>query len=228
MALNLNKEGGDKKSNSQTEKKGFNLSKSGDTDKGKPDLSKEKVESTDSISTSPGTSKNGEKKKSPVLYIAAAVLLLGIGAYWFMNQKGNNPEPPVASTNDSTNSAGSGITAISESEQPTQSTAEANSTTATNEQPVASTNSNEGQPSPSSTASNVNTPSTNSPTNSQNTTNSVPSSVPVTQLQGSIEEKARQVISGAFGNGADRKTALGNEYDIIQAKVNELLRSNNR
>ena len=44
--------------------------------------------------------------------------------------------------------------------------------------------------------------------------------------QGSIEEKAMQVIRGNFGNGIDRKNALGNEYAVIQAKVNELLRNN--
>jgi preprotein translocase subunit SecF len=44
-------------------------------------------------------------------------------------------------------------------------------------------------------------------------------------IQGSVEEKARQVISGAFGNGADRKNALGAEYAEIQAKVNEMYRN---
>jgi hypothetical protein len=43
--------------------------------------------------------------------------------------------------------------------------------------------------------------------------------------QGSLEEKVKQVIRGAFGNGADRKNALGAEYAEIQAKVNEMYRN---
>ena len=46
-------------------------------------------------------------------------------------------------------------------------------------------------------------------------------------LSGSIEEKANKVIKGLFGNGAERRNSLGAEYDAIQAKVNELLRSTN-
>ena len=46
-------------------------------------------------------------------------------------------------------------------------------------------------------------------------------------VSGSVEDKAKQVIRGDFGNGADRKQALGAEYDAIQAKVNELYRNKN-
>jgi cytoskeletal protein RodZ len=41
-------------------------------------------------------------------------------------------------------------------------------------------------------------------------------------FQGSVEEKANQVIRGMFGNGIERKQALGAEYEIIQSKVNEI------
>ncbi len=47
----------------------------------------------------------------------------------------------------------------------------------------------------------------------------------VTLSQGNIEEKAKQVIRGNFGNGADRKQQLGNEYDAIQQRVNEMYRA---
>ncbi len=42
----------------------------------------------------------------------------------------------------------------------------------------------------------------------------------------SVEELAKEVIQGKWGNGADRKAALekeGFDYDKVQAKVNELL-----
>ena len=39
---------------------------------------------------------------------------------------------------------------------------------------------------------------------------------------GSIEEKAKLVIRGDFGNGEERKMKLGTEYSAIQNKVNEM------
>jgi hypothetical protein len=47
----------------------------------------------------------------------------------------------------------------------------------------------------------------------------------VTAPVGTIEEKAKQVISGDFGNGANRKRALGKDYAEIQAKINEIYRA---
>lgn len=42
----------------------------------------------------------------------------------------------------------------------------------------------------------------------------------------SINEKAKQVIRGDFGNGNARKEALGDQYDVIQARVNEIYHQN--
>lgn len=39
---------------------------------------------------------------------------------------------------------------------------------------------------------------------------------------GSIEEKAKLVIRGDFGNGEERKMKLGSEYSVIQNMVNEM------
>lgn len=54
----------------------------------------------------------------------------------------------------------------------------------------------------------------------QSATNNKPA--PTTLPQETIEEKAKQVIRGNFGNGAARKQALGGEYDTIQRRVNEM------
>lgn len=43
-------------------------------------------------------------------------------------------------------------------------------------------------------------------------------------LNGSLEQKAKHVIRGDFGNGQERKDKLGSEYETIQSKVNELYR----
>ena len=40
----------------------------------------------------------------------------------------------------------------------------------------------------------------------------------------SIEELARAVIRGDYGNGQERKNRLGNLYNKVQARVNEILR----
>lgn len=43
-------------------------------------------------------------------------------------------------------------------------------------------------------------------------------------VSGSVEEKARQVIRGDYGNGNVRKQKLGEEYSEIQSAVNEMYR----
>lgn len=45
---------------------------------------------------------------------------------------------------------------------------------------------------------------------------------PVTQTV-DIDALARDVIAGKYGTGADRKKALGKNYDAVQARVNEIL-----
>lgn len=42
----------------------------------------------------------------------------------------------------------------------------------------------------------------------------------------SVDELAREVIAGKYGNGDARKNALGSRYSEVQAKVNEMLASN--
>ena len=45
-------------------------------------------------------------------------------------------------------------------------------------------------------------------------------------MKGNVEEVAKQVIEGKFGNGEERKAKLaeaGYDYATVQAKVNELL-----
>jgi hypothetical protein len=118
-------------------------------------------------------------------------------------------------------------TAIAKQDEQTQSQVDANNNPVTNEQPVSATNSNEVQKTSKSNSNNAKAVSPNSETKSQNSPNAGASSESVSQLQGSIEQKARQVIDGEFGNGSDRKVALGNEYASIQAKVNEIYRKGN-
>lgn len=70
---------------------------------------------------------------------------------------------------------------------------------------------------PANTDTNTNKESATSPSANQS------SIVPV-NVNGTIEEKARQVIRGDFGNGQERKDKLGASYSEIQSKVNEMYR----
>lgn len=46
----------------------------------------------------------------------------------------------------------------------------------------------------------------------------------IVQVSGNIEENARLVIRGVFGNGQERKNKLGSAYSEIQGRVNEMYR----
>ncbi|MBM3402093.1 MAG: hypothetical protein FJY21_07260, partial [Bacteroidetes bacterium] len=91
MALNLNKENNDEKSSSKgPEKKGLNLTKSGDSPKPALNLSKEPAVTAGSASNNP-TEKNGqEKKKAPFLLVALALVVVGGGIFWFVNSSSSN------------------------------------------------------------------------------------------------------------------------------------------
>jgi hypothetical protein len=219
MALNLNKVG-EEKATPSIEKKGLNLSKSddsakgglnlsksGDSAKGGVNLSKDKLQ-TDSTATVTEI-QNNDKKKSPLMLIVIlAVLALGI--FWFVNSSENeNQAAPVvneapAVSNDSETPQTEVASDAVQTEQPI-ATSSSTQEAPTNAEPVNSTNANTKINKNSSVSKN------NDSSNSVN--------------QGTIEEKAKQVMDGVFGNGTDRKSALGSEYEAIQAKVNEMYRN---
>lgn len=61
--------------------------------------------------------------------------------------------------------------------------------------------------------------------NSSNQKTNTKSSSSVTIPEETLEQKAKDVIKGIYGNGADRKNALGSEYNSIQSRVNEMYRN---
>ena len=74
------------------------------------------------------------------------------------------------------------------------------------------------------------TPNSVTPTNGTSKTtgsksNIASDSAPLgASLSSSIEENALRVVRGEFGNGQDRKNALGDRYTEIQSRVNEMYR----
>ena len=55
------------------------------------------------------------------------------------------------------------------------------------------------------------------------TSNTAPGGGSTPSASGTIDELARRVIAGEFGSGDTRKKALGDKYDAVQARVNEIL-----
>lgn len=53
--------------------------------------------------------------------------------------------------------------------------------------------------------------------------NTAPSGGSTPTVSGTIDELARRVIAGEFGSGDARKNALGDKYNAVQARVNEIL-----
>lgn len=200
MALNLSKKDQDN-NESSSKKKGLNLSKSDSSNKNKFNLSKEEVDTANSQDMP--SEHIEEKKKSSVLYIIVAILIIGIGGYWIMSEKGDSQ---TVSSNQSVDSLATNV----ESSQPVvDSTNLSGSSAATPPDIQPATSSNSTDAVKESTTAEISSPK---PTILDNS-----SSV--------VDQKVREVIDGKFGNGEDRKLALGGDYKAIQAKVNALYRS---
>ncbi|MBR1792531.1 MAG: hypothetical protein IJ764_02710 [Bacteroidales bacterium] len=84
------------------------------------------------------------------------------------------------------------------------------------------------EPSASKDVSNDPTTTSNRPssTDGSNTARESvkPTSSAATALSSSLDENALRVVRGDFGNGQERKDALGSRYDEIQTRVNEMYR----
>jgi hypothetical protein len=214
MALNLNK--GDKNTRavpgSSKSSKGFNLDKKGSENP--PTINSE-------------AKSEGGNKNSNFIFLILGVLIVAGGIFWALNKDGSGQvvEDAVTSTSGTESGGESPITTGDTPPADTMSVAANQETQTTN---IESGGANIGES--GNTTNGGSTNSSNNPTSnsniggsSQNTTNNVASNT-TTQVQGSVEETARKVINGEFGNGSNRKRLLGNDYAAIQAKVNELYR----
>jgi hypothetical protein len=218
MALNLNK--GSEQAPNSSSKKGLNLSKSGDSKSHNFNLSKENVADSQNGNH---LKENGTPKNS-LKYIMAIVLIAIIFVAIKMlsgNSESKNEDQPVVDTSSSVS------TNVGSSTDTTAQTQAADTTTATDNSTVSSVNtSTDGTKDIPSKDSKPNTISKNNTKGSEIIGNSSSVNTSAAVLKGSIDEKAKQVISGAFGNGLARKRALGNEYTQIQSKVNDIMKQN--
>lgn len=156
--------------------------------------------------TAEGGSNGGNKKKWALVILA--VVVLAALAYWLMPAGGNTDSSQT-------------IVPDSVSAAPTDSTADkastdsvAKDTTATSVlQSESDAQNNVQEPAPSGQP-------ISSEAKSQSESESSVSGAPT----GSIDEQARQVIKGAYGNNPVRRHKLGADYHAIQKRVNELMR----
>lgn len=74
------------------------------------------------------------------------------------------------------------------------------------------------------------TSSSNTSDDTQAVGNVSEQTVPATQSSSekSVEEKAKDVWDGVYGNGAERKDKLGSDYKAVQKRVNEMYRNGYR
>ena len=219
MAFDLNKPG--------VEKKKFDLSKSD-----------ESTSSNNFVDNS--NSGNDNKKPSSWIFIVITIALIGGGIWYFSSKHGSDlakdkstaavvPSDSTASqVSKAPNTTSAKVDSSKVSEQPAESKEAVKSNQAA-VKPVVNNNSTEKvvkntqpkvKPSVSSKSTEKVAESSQKAVNPSVSTESQASSL----TESTIEEKAKQVLRGDFGNGIDRKNALGSEYKKIQKKVNEMCR----
>ena len=158
---------------------------------------KHKVASADAVEV---TSSGGSGKDNRWKWIAAVVALLLIGgAIYYFNQSDSTDNADIAmvvSDSTSTHKAEADSTEVISSDKVSEDNAETKEANSDN--------------------SNQNQLSDATPTEVNKRTSD--------KKVGDVEEKARQVIRGDYGNGNVRKQKLGEEYSEIQSAVNEMYR----
>lgn len=199
----------------------FDLTKN-DGSTPKVDLSKKPIskfnltkEGTPTVTETPivgGNGKNGGSKKG--IFILIAIVVVGIAAWLLFSKSPETVSAPEVTT----------VPVDSTSIKP-QDTADSIALANADEAQVSSNEvaTTEAAPTPvqaQKALDKVVVGNQKAENSSQDATTQV-STLP----QGTIEEKAKQVIRGDFGNGIERKKALGDEYKEIQKRVNELYRN---
>lgn len=172
------------------------------------------------------------KKPNKLIWLAVLGLVI-IGGIFGLNQLNQNnakegvPEDAVVSEDVNTNLVNTDPEIVSSNNEDINSTADKS----TSEQSDDSNNDTEKKSTTSVENAVVSKPNRTGEANatkdvdSKDTPSNKGNQSSAVSVQGSIEEKAKQAIRGNFGNGKDRKLALGPEYELIQARVNEMYRN---
>ena len=193
----------------------------------KPTLRKKEpvLESTPTPTPDGGDGKGGNSKiygVRAVLVVVCLLGLLGYGAYYYFNSS-------VEKTDDTTTEIVEGIAeTLKEDDSKEQNNDQAVETSETESSPAQEKTSPEASSSKDNLKKDVPAKPTEPAKATSQPTNTVQPSTPAVQpatLTGTLEEKAKEVIRGNYGNGEVRKQKLGDQYAEIQSKVNEMYRN---
>ena len=196
---------------------GFDISKGG---KRKFDLTKDVDEpvvapTAEPQPTAPGNSvkptpEPEEKKNGKWFWVILAIIVIIFLVWWLLPGKSTDSEPIVeeGTIEEVTTPAENTEEVSNESEIPAVGDA------------VEKNANNDESSNPSESI--VNTPEI-TPVATQTTNNVVTNNAP-SVVSNDVEVEALKVIRGEYGIGQERKNRLGNKYDAIQQRVNELKR----
>ena len=168
----------------------------------------------------PNPSSNGKGKKLGVLIV---IVVIAVVAFFLLKPDNSGNDVSVSSPATSeTVAQNADNDQIQEAEQPiSESTSNEESTPVVEEDKSNKEDNNGNKPANVSEQEEKTQASTETRTQTTEVTSKTTQkeeAIPV----GSIEEKAKLVIRGDFGNGEERKMKLGSEYSAIQNKVNEM------
>lgn len=198
---------------------GFDISKGG---KRKFDLSKDDEEPI--VATAPKTQPTAPvnpvkptpepevKKNNKWLWIALAIIVIILLIWWLLPGNSTESEPIVEEET------------IEEVATPADHAEEVSDATEipAGENAVEENANNDESSNPSEPA--VNNPETTPAPAAPQTTNNVSTNNASSAISNDVEAEAIKVIRGEYGIGQERKNMLGNRYEAIQRRVNELKR----
>lgn len=207
-----------------------------------PEVSAPKVEGT--ATKGPGVTPQPSSGGGKWWVAAVVVALLAAGGVYFVRQCGNDRTPSVATAgqNDSVvvdsvpaaaSPSGGGAAA---SEGTGEAAPAANGNSETTAAPTGETSSakaggeaNSAASVPTTAASTSSAPASTSsvPASASSTSTSAPitAATPAQAPKGSVEQTAREVMRGVYGNGQVRKDQLGSRYAKVQRRVNQIYRT---
>ena len=200
-----------------------------------PEVSAPKVEGT--ATKGPGVTPQPSSGGGKWWVAAVVVALLAAGGVYFVRQCGNDRTPSVATAgqNDSVvvdsvpaaaSPSGGGAAA---SEGTGEAAPAANGNSETTAAPTGETSSAKAGGEANSAASVPTTAASTSsaPASASSTSTSAPTTAatPAQAPKGSVEQTAREVMRGVYGNGQVRKDQLGSRYAKVQRRVNQICRA---
>lgn len=173
---------------------------------------KQDIQSKDTASQEPVKNSNGGNKRNLWIFLGIIALVVILSFVFLGKNKGSKSQLPKDN---------GGTVVKIDSIKPTEDNTETtDSISVTKEDSALKKDSVNLTPEKSSDEDNSNNGSTTNVAKDE----LKPQNSSSEPLNGSLEQKAIAVIRGTYGNGLERKQKLGNEYTVIQNKVNEMYR----